>query len=117
MTDQDYRILALLRVVETADTKMAVGETYNMKLAVLDFPKLDVDKLRDVLRNAGPKDTLKKVLNTAYGKHHLKKIIDLFYINMIASEYGPAMIEHIILTANLNPNLKVATEMDSSEGK
>lgn len=33
------------------------------------------------------------------------------------TEYGPAMIEHIILEAKLEPNMKVATEFDSSEGK
>lgn len=32
-------------------------------------------------------------------------------------EYGPAMTEHIILEAGLNPNAKVATEFDSSDGK
>lgn len=34
-----------------------------------------------------------------------------------ATEYGPAMIEHIILEAKLDPNMKVATDFDSSEGK
>jgi hypothetical protein len=32
-------------------------------------------------------------------------------------EYGPAMIEHIILEAGLDPNMKVTTQFDSSEGK
>lgn len=39
------------------------------------------------------------------------------YIDMLYIEYGPAMIEHIILSANLNPNMKVATEFDSSDGR
>ena len=30
-------------------------------------------------------------------------------------EYGPAMIEHIILEANLDPNMKVSTDFDTSE--
>lgn len=30
-------------------------------------------------------------------------------------EYGPAMIEHIILEAKLDPNMKVATDFDTSE--
>ncbi|KAI9492473.1 fibronectin-binding protein A N-terminus-domain-containing protein [Zychaea mexicana] len=94
-TDDKYKIIALLRVVNTEDTKMAVGETYDVQLAVTDFTKLETDKLQQVLRNAGPKDTLKKVLNIAY-------------------EYGPAMIEHIILKAGLSPNMKPATEFDSS---
>ncbi|KAI8147504.1 fibronectin-binding protein A N-terminus-domain-containing protein [Fennellomyces sp. T-0311] len=94
-TDANYTIIALLRVVNTEDTKMAVGETYNIQQALSDFSKVEVGKLQQVLRNAGPKDTLKKVLNVAY-------------------EYGPAMMEHIILTAGLNPNMKPATEFDSS---
>lgn len=32
-------------------------------------------------------------------------------------EYGPAMIEDIILEAKLDPNMKVATDFDTSEGK
>lgn len=32
-------------------------------------------------------------------------------------EYGPAMIEDIILGANLDPNMKVVTDFDTSEGK
>lgn len=50
---------------------MAVGETYQISKALQDFQEVDVDKLRQVLRNAGPKDNLKKVLNVAYGNEHL----------------------------------------------
>ena len=32
-------------------------------------------------------------------------------------EYGPAMVEHIILRANLDPSMKVASEFDCSDGK
>ena len=32
-------------------------------------------------------------------------------------DYGPAMIEHIILKADLDPTLKAATEFDSSLGR
>lgn len=35
---------------------------------------------------------------------------------MCAIEYGPAMIEDIILGANLDPNMKVVTDFDTSEG-
>ncbi|KAI9257286.1 hypothetical protein BDA99DRAFT_441428 [Phascolomyces articulosus] len=94
-TDDKYNILALLRVVNTEDTKMAVGEVYNIQTAVSDFTKVDPEKLQQVLRNAGPKHTLKKVLTLAY-------------------DYGPAMMEHIILKADLDPNMKAATEFDSS---
>ncbi|KAI7860665.1 hypothetical protein BDC45DRAFT_429820 [Circinella umbellata] len=94
-TDDKYHIMALLRVVNTEDTKMAVGDTYNIQTAVRDFEKFDPEKLQQVLRSTGPKQTLKKVLTINY-------------------DYGPAMIEHIILKADLDPTLKAATEFDSS---
>ncbi|KAJ8661496.1 hypothetical protein O0I10_002762 [Lichtheimia ornata] len=95
-TDEEYKILALLRVVNSGDVKMAVGDTYDVQRALPDFPKIEFSKLQSVLRNAGPKDTLKKVLNISY-------------------EYGPAMVEHIILRANLDPGMKVASEFDCSD--
>ncbi|KAI7865815.1 fibronectin-binding protein A N-terminus-domain-containing protein [Spinellus fusiger] len=97
MTDQDYRIMALLRIVQSTESKMAVGEIYNVQSIVLqDFEKVEMDLLCTALQKAGPKDTLKKLLNVTF-------------------DYGPAMIEHIILEAGLNPNIKVATEFDTSQ--
>ncbi|KAI8338866.1 fibronectin-binding protein A N-terminus-domain-containing protein [Chlamydoabsidia padenii] len=97
LTDHEYRILALLRVVQNTETaRMAPGEIYNMDVTLHDFQKVDAEKLKQVLQKAGPKDTLKKLLNIGF-------------------EYGPAMTEHIILEAGLNPNAKVATEFDSSD--
>ncbi|KAI8050062.1 fibronectin-binding protein A N-terminus-domain-containing protein [Thamnidium elegans] len=97
LTDHEYRILAVLRPVQASDTlKVAVGEIYNIKTVLNDFEKVDVDQLRIALRSAGPKDTLKKLLNIKF-------------------EYGPAMIEDIILGANLDPNMKVVTDFDTSE--
>ncbi|KAI8380498.1 fibronectin-binding protein A N-terminus-domain-containing protein [Choanephora cucurbitarum] len=98
LTDHNYRIMALLRAVQPSETlKMAVGEIYNIKTILNDFEKVQEDQLRTALRSAGPKDNLKKILNIKF-------------------EYGPAMIEHIILQASLDPNMKVATDFDSSEG-
>ncbi|KAI8394072.1 fibronectin-binding protein A N-terminus-domain-containing protein [Radiomyces spectabilis] len=97
LTDQDYRILALLRVVQgNENIKMAVGEIYSTQSVLREFSKVEMHHLQSALAKAGPKDTLKKVLNIAF-------------------DYGPAMIEHIILEANLNPNMKVATEFDTSD--
>jgi predicted ribosome quality control (RQC) complex YloA/Tae2 family protein len=69
LTDHEYRILALLRVVPPTDTlKIAVGEIYNVKTVLSDFEKVKEDDLRTALRTAGPKDTLKKLLNIKFGK-------------------------------------------------
>ncbi|ORX62000.1 hypothetical protein DM01DRAFT_1331468 [Hesseltinella vesiculosa] len=96
LTDHEYRIMAVLRVVQQSDTVSTnVGEIYNLDSTVAGFDKIDAEKLKEVLLAAKPKDPLKKVLNVAFA-------------------YGPAMIEHIILEAGLNPNLKVATELDMS---
>ncbi|KAI9333487.1 fibronectin-binding protein A N-terminus-domain-containing protein, partial [Pilaira anomala] len=97
LTDHEYRIMALLRPVQATETlNMAVGEIYNVKSVLSDFQKVDADQLRAALRSAGPKDTLKKLLNFKF-------------------EYGPAMVEDIILGANLDPNMKVVTDFDTSK--
>ncbi|KAH8552205.1 hypothetical protein BGW37DRAFT_424420 [Umbelopsis sp. PMI_123] len=98
LTDQDYRILTLLRVVQPNEiVKMAIGEIYDTKAIARDFQSVQLEKLQGVLRAAGPKDVLKKVINTNF-------------------DYGPSLSEHAILVAKLDPNLKVATDMDTSEG-
>ncbi|KAI9483824.1 MAG: fibronectin-binding protein A N-terminus-domain-containing protein [Benjaminiella poitrasii] len=97
LTDHNYRILALLRTVQPSETlKMAVGEIYNVKTVLNDFERVSADQLVTALKSAGPKDNLKKILNIKF-------------------EYGPAMIEHIIIESSLDPNMKVATDFDTSE--
>ncbi|KAG0799249.1 hypothetical protein G6F22_003417 [Rhizopus arrhizus] len=97
LTDHEYRILALLRAVQPTETlKMAVGEIYNIQSVLNDFQKVEAEQLRNALSAAGPKDNLKKILNIKF-------------------EYGPAMIEHIILESELDPNMKVASDFDTSE--
>ncbi|CEI88036.1 hypothetical protein RMCBS344292_02437 [Rhizopus microsporus] len=97
LTDHEYRILALLRTVQPTETlKMAVGEIYNIKSVLADFKKVDSDQLKEALSAAGPKDNLKKILNIKF-------------------EYGPAMVEHIIMESELDPNMKVASDFDTSE--
>ncbi|RCI00962.1 hypothetical protein CU097_012324 [Rhizopus azygosporus] len=97
LTDHEYRILALLRTVQPTETlKMAVGEIYNIKSVLADFTKVDSDQLKEALSAAGPKDNLKKILNIKF-------------------EYGPAMVEHIIMESELDPNMKVASDFDTSE--
>ncbi|ORE08811.1 hypothetical protein BCV72DRAFT_224377 [Rhizopus microsporus var. microsporus] len=97
LTDHEYRILALLRTVQPTETlKMAVGEIYNIKSVLTDFKKVDSNELKEALSAAGPKDNLKKILNIKF-------------------EYGPAMVEHIIMESELDPNMKVASDFDTSE--
>ncbi|KAG1236702.1 hypothetical protein G6F68_001030 [Rhizopus microsporus] len=97
LTDHEYRILALLRTVQPTETlKMAVGEIYNIKSVLTDFKKVDSNQLKEALSAAGPKDNLKKILNIKF-------------------EYGPAMVEHIIMESELDPNMKVASDFDTSE--
>lgn len=36
-------------------------------------------------------------------------------MQFVFAEYGPAMIEHIILESELDPNMKVASDFDTSE--
>ncbi|KAJ2961396.1 hypothetical protein NQZ79_g3433 [Umbelopsis isabellina] len=98
LTDQDYHILTLLRVVQpNENVKMAIGEIYDTKTIARDFQSVQLEKLQNVLKSAGPKDVLKKVINTNF-------------------DYGPSLSEHAILRAQLDPNLKVATDMDTSDG-
>lgn len=69
MTDQDYRILTLLRVVQpNENVKMAINEIYDTKTIARDFQSVQLEKLQTVLRAAGPKDVLKKVINTNFGE-------------------------------------------------
>ncbi|KAG2177194.1 hypothetical protein INT43_007851 [Umbelopsis isabellina] len=98
LTDQDYHILTLLRVVQpNENVKMAIGEVYDTKAIARDFQSVQLEKLQSVLKAAGPKDYLKKVINTNF-------------------DYGPSLSEHAILRADLDPNMRVATDMDTSDG-
>lgn len=97
---------------------MAVGEIYNIQSVLNDFQKVEAEQLRNALSAAGPKDNLKKILNIKFGKRlrlpfFKKKWRNL--IQFIFAEYGPAMIEHIILESELDPNMKVASDFDTSE--
>ena len=59
------------------------------------------------------------------GNENISRLIPMEKIDMeltnilykMITDYGPAMIEHIILKADLDPTLKAATEFDSSLGR
>ncbi|KAJ1969600.1 hypothetical protein H4R35_006096 [Dimargaris xerosporica] len=96
LTDSEYCILALLRVVKpNEDTRIAVGQTYDIHQFAREFEPMTADRLTNVLRSAGPKDGLKKVINTH-------------------TAYGPALTEHVLCRADLEPTLKVATQFDTT---
>ncbi|ORX67522.1 DUF814-domain-containing protein [Linderina pennispora] len=92
LTDYQYRILALLRVVVLEEDKFAVGETYGLAES-RDIQPVQRQDLVNLLAKAGPKDNLKRTLAT-FGA------------------YGPALSEHVILRAKLSPTLRIATGMD-----
>ncbi|KAI9139262.1 fibronectin-binding protein A N-terminus-domain-containing protein [Paraphysoderma sedebokerense] len=96
LTDGDYNILSLLRVVKPDEsTKFAVGEKYNVESA-RKFEPITKERLVLSLNQADPKDTLKKLLNSKF-------------------DFGPHLTEHCILRAGLNPNLKVSSQFDKQE--
>ncbi|KAJ1827911.1 hypothetical protein LPJ70_007374, partial [Coemansia sp. RSA 2708] len=93
LTDHQYNIVALLRVVHIEDAKaFAVGMRYELQGA-RDVERVERAPLVEHLRRAAPKDSLKRVLAT-FGM------------------YGPALSEHVVLRAGLSPSLKVATALD-----
>ncbi|KAJ1724332.1 hypothetical protein LPJ53_001415 [Coemansia erecta] len=98
LTDHQYKILALLRVVNLDDeTSFAVGRTYGMTWSQ-DIEMVDRDKLIECLRKASPKDTIKRTLATL-------------------GAYGPALSEHVIIQAKISPSQKTlaAVDLTSSE--
>ncbi|RUS25089.1 hypothetical protein BC938DRAFT_472636, partial [Jimgerdemannia flammicorona] len=95
-SNHEFRILSLLRVVQPNENiHMAVGEIYDTQMVARDFQAATAERLQEVLKKAGPKDVLKKLLNSAF-------------------DYGPALSEHAIIHAGLNPNMKISTEFDTS---
>ncbi|KAJ2499451.1 hypothetical protein GGH96_003516 [Coemansia sp. RSA 1972] len=93
LTDYQYNILALLRVVHIEDEKaFAVGMKYELG-GSRSIERVDRMELVEYLKKAAPKDTLKRML-------------------AVFGTYGPALSEHVILKAGLAPSLKVATALD-----
>ncbi|KAJ1902762.1 hypothetical protein LPJ81_003427, partial [Coemansia sp. IMI 209127] len=93
LTDYQYQILALLRVVRLDnEAAYAVGKTYSLPGA-REIEPVGKDELIEWLKRAGPKDNLKRHLAT-FGA------------------YGPALAEHVVLRAKLSPTLRVATSVD-----
>ncbi|PVZ97620.1 hypothetical protein BB558_006421 [Smittium angustum] len=96
LTNHKYEILSLIRPVKISDdTIMDVGRVYDIS-KVVNLEQVSKDQLIENLNNAGSKETLKKCLSRL-------------------PCYGGGLAEHVILEAGLNPNLRVASEIDTSQ--
>ncbi|KAJ1654218.1 hypothetical protein IWQ61_005810 [Dispira simplex] len=96
LTDEDYKIIALLRVVQPNENiRIAVGQHYDTQTQIRSFEPMNSNTLSTILAQAGPKDTLRKLLQA----HSL---------------YGPALLDHVLLQNHLKPMLRVASELDVS---
>ncbi|XP_018913682.2 ribosome quality control complex subunit NEMF homolog [Bemisia tabaci] len=88
LADKDHVILNILRYhVHGEDARFAVREKYPLNLAKQRSDLPTEDKLREILRNKDG-ENLKKVLNPHF-------------------EYGPTILEHVLLEVNLAGNMKV----------
>ncbi|KAJ2779492.1 hypothetical protein H4R18_003973 [Coemansia javaensis] len=97
LTDHNYAIMALLRVVRIGDEiAFGVGRTYPLPQS-REIGRVSPDDIAACLARAGPSETLKRCL-----------------ANLGA--YGPALAEHVVLTAGLRPSMRVATEIDAGPG-
>lgn len=98
LTDKDYKILSLLRVVQPEESvRFAVNEVYPTSLLKVSLTLPTEERLRECLRTAGPNDVLAKVLGANF-------------------DYGASLIDHSIRRAGLTADLKVAERLDTSEG-
>ncbi|RGB38792.1 fibronectin-binding protein A N-terminus-domain-containing protein [Rhizophagus diaphanus] len=93
-TDQDYTILALLRVVQPKENeKMAVGQTYDVSSVARVTEPVTRSRLQKALTTSSSKES----------KESLKKVLN----NKLS--YGQALTEHAIRFAQIDPNMKVGT--------
>ncbi|KAG1651557.1 Nuclear export mediator factor NEMF [Nymphon striatum] len=91
LTDYEYKILNLLRVRtdDSLDVKLAVQEKYPIHSARQPEPLLPIDRLKEIISEAKPNDSLKKVLNPHF-------------------VYGPALIEHVLLDSDFKENVYIS---------
>uniref|UniRef100_A0A1B6FD40 NFACT RNA-binding domain-containing protein n=1 Tax=Cuerna arida TaxID=1464854 RepID=A0A1B6FD40_9HEMI len=97
LTDYELTILNVLRPhIEGDKIKFAVKEKYPVDRAHPRVPPPNVDELQQIFSKAKPGDSLKKILNP-----HL--------------EYGPAVIDHMLLKVGLPPGVKLGKGFDISQ--
>ncbi|XP_071453923.1 ribosome quality control complex subunit NEMF homolog [Hetaerina americana] len=94
LTDGDLVILYVLRPhVEGEEVRFAVKEKYPVARARQPQGVMSVEQLTDILNGGKIGDTLKKILNPKL-------------------DYGPAVIEHVLLSAGFATNCKLGKTFD-----
>jgi len=88
LTDWEFKILNILRPRVAGEEKFLVRETYPLELCKQEFNVLDEATLTEYLSKAKENDTLKKVLMPHF-------------------DYGPNLLEHILLAAGFAQNTKI----------
>ncbi|KAI3651986.1 hypothetical protein MP228_003289 [Amoeboaphelidium protococcarum] len=98
LTDGDYMTLAILRPV-TPDNdegvRYAVGELYDIS-RVTSMKPLSMDRVVDALLDSSHKDQLKKALGNKL-------------------EFSSVVVEHCLVLADIQPNSKVSTVVQSGQ--
>jgi len=89
LTDHEYNIITLLRTYKYKDTGVLIAtrEKYPVDSAQ-QFERLSKEQLRELLEGADKSASLKQVLTRRY-------------------EFSPALVQHAVLQAELNPNHKM----------
>jgi len=88
LTDWEFKILNILRPRVAGEEKFLVRETYPLELCKQEFNVLDVASLLELLSKAKETDTLKKMLMPHF-------------------DYGPNLLEHLLLVAGFAQNTKI----------
>ncbi|KAJ8044952.1 Nuclear export mediator factor Nemf [Holothuria leucospilota] len=94
LTDYEYTILNVLRArTDNDDVRFAVREKYPLDVARKSEDVPDESKLKEMLKDAKPGQNLKKLLNPQF-------------------VFGPALIEHCLLSAGFPSNATLGKEFD-----
>ncbi len=88
LTDYQYKILNILRPRERGEDKFLVRETYPVEQARQQPETLSEERLHEILGAAKPGDSIKKLCTPYF-------------------DYGPALLEHLLLSNGLSPHTKV----------
>jgi len=88
LTDWEFKILNILRPRVAGEEKFLVRETYPVELCKQDVNVLEATMLETFLSKAKDNDTLKKVLMPHF-------------------DYGPNLLEHLMMSAGFAHNCKV----------